>query len=274
MDYSSNCDKDCEKNCKRKCECYCKCKGKRGPVGCRGPTGPTGPQGTQGDLGPTGPQGTQGDLGPTGPQGTQGDLGPTGPQGTQGDLGPTGPQGTQGDLGPTGPQGTQGDLGPTGSTGPQGATGVVETICGCTAVGAVAVETSAVPSPVYKVLFDLTGDCFKMCGRVDVNGVIDDIAQNTFTKFDVPVSSLGVELPSGFDIDQDCTSGIWTACYRVGFPFPGQGLSFSGAVYLSYNSGTEVFTVSIRNNFDFGENPPLPEMDPLTFHICGKRTIV
>lgn len=104
-------------------------RGKQGPAGQKGDTGPAGPQGPQGvpgETGNTGPQGAKGDQGEPGPQGPQGEQGPQGargPQGIQGETGPQGPKGEKGDTGSQGETGPQGQTGPQGETGPQGPQG-------------------------------------------------------------------------------------------------------------------------------------------------------
>lgn len=92
-------------------------RGRRGPVGKRGMTGPVGVKGGKGKIGPVG------ETGPKGVQGAPGAPGAVGIKGPQGDRGDKGPSGPRGSVGPQGSAGWVGVSGPKGNRGPKGATG-------------------------------------------------------------------------------------------------------------------------------------------------------
>ncbi len=188
-----------------------------------------------------------------------------GPAGKDGPTGPTGPAGTEGSTGPTGPTG----MGFTGPTGPAGS--VSECLCVNTPAGV----TSAFVGPTgFKVRFEKIGECFSLCGRVDLNVFQDKavLLNNAVTRVAIPLVDLG--LSNDFRVDEDCSSGMWAVCYRESSQTAGEGHSYSGAVYLTVadnnDDGQFELNVLIRNNFDgtiAGGDP----FDPLTFEACGRQ---
>ena len=265
--------KDSYDHCGRKRHHKIKCK--------KGPTGPTGPTGPKGDEGPQGPQGPEGPMGPEGPEGPKGDVGCRGPQGCQGKPGCPGPRGKRGYTGATGPTGATGSTGPTGatgSTGPQGVTGeqgpTGPTGPGpeCVCVDGPTGLTGELFQPAEKILFIDMNDCFKLCGRYNLNQhEPNELLTVQTLVLDIPVAQLNLNV---LPVDSNCSSGIWSACFRPVGQDPGFGYSYSGSVYIRSIDNNTTLEVIIRNNFDERIISEQGTFAPLSFIICGKRLLL
>ena len=243
-----------EHDCNRKKHHKIKCK-----IGPTGPTGPKGDMGPKGDVGVRGPKGDPGKPGCNGPRGKRGYTGPTGPAGSEGPTGPTGPAGPPG---PTGPAGVTGEQGPTGPTGPG-----PECVCVDGPTGL----TGELVQPTEKILFIDMNDCFKLCGRYNLKqNDPNELLTNQTLVLDIPVAQLNLNV---LPIDSNCSSGIWSACFRPVGQDPGFGYSYSGSVYIRSIDNNTTLEVIIRNNFD-DRILEQGTFDPLSFIICGKRLLL
>jgi hypothetical protein len=271
--------------------------GQTGPQGFQGETGITGPQGLQGFQGQTGPQGFQGftgelgPLGPTGPsggpQGFQGPTGEIGPQGFQGETGPQGFQGETGQIGPTGPfgvgpqgaSGLSGAQGEPGATGPQGATGVGAELM--VTIGSTGIDMAELSSDLLNpgtepfIAHCLMGDCFKIWGCVEYEGgtgVSGIEALRDYPSLRVTVDPDQIGFPdTDQEIVEESSIGIWTGClYYDKITQPGRGESFSGKVFIEYDSEERIITLVFRNCYLFNDTVTEDSsFDPLSFMICG-----
>jgi len=108
-------------------------RGKEGPPGLDGVTGPRGREGIPGLDGITGARGHRGHRGHKGASGPRGHKGPAGNNGKDGKDGSRGKRGHRGATGAIGIQGNKGNPGPKGdkgvrgNVGPQGPTGAIDT---------------------------------------------------------------------------------------------------------------------------------------------------
>ena len=246
-----------KKDCKKRYKCK---KGPTGPTGPIGPQGDTGPEGFPGITGPTGPTGAMGAKGDIGKRGVPGRPGPDscckGPRGKPGYTGATGPTGPAGISGVTGPTGPQGPDGPTGEEGPTGPKVDVDCICIDGPTG-ISLPFTLEPNQFFQLT--TYGDCFTLCGKVDIE-ISDPYFNINSTEFLIPLESLG--LTQDFTVNKDCTVGIWTVCSRTN-PDQPSGASYSGPVYVERVEDS--LKVTIRHNFDLN----VLFLDLVSFEVCG-----
>ena len=256
--------------------------GLQGPVGIQGGQGSQGGQGTQGSQGI---QGTQGAVGIQGAQGTQGGQGTQG-SGAQGSQGPEGIQGTQGGQGSQGIQGAgaQGSQGAFGTQGMQGLQGegsiFTVTALGATTPAVLTLDTAQSGLSPY-IAAAVNGTYFQLWGHVEYAGSTGSTGIGMLPNYpEITTTKTGAELgfPTGSEVAQESTSGIWTTCLQYnpdgatgGLTSAGSGQNFSGTVLLRYNSTTDVVTLVFRNCYQFvGTLNDNSYLEPLTFILSGQ----
>jgi len=118
--------------------------------------------------------------------------------------------------------------------------------------------------------------CFRLSGRADLSSLIDpDPITNQL--FNLPwtilrIPRVGLNIPTDFTVDSDCTVGSWNMCTRIrGDEREGRGNSYTGNLYLRRApEQSEFLEVWLRNNYD--DNILTAELfDNVTFWVHGVR---
>jgi len=212
--------------------------------------------------------------------GLQGPVGEKGAKGDAGLQGMTGPQGEQGPAGMKGVKGEQGLVGPVGEKGEKGSS-PFSTCASSIGTSSAAGET-ANPD---RVNFEITGDSFKMSGRVAVRFTTELCSEPKTLIF----FNLDYTVPDGFifAVDQLCSVGVWSCCARQD-GFLNCGVSNSGEIRvlgISPNGSQSQVQLELDNNFSrelftfsgpdvvSGVNEAF-RLNPVTFVLTGRGEFI
>jgi hypothetical protein len=120
-----------------------------------------------------------------------------------------------------------------------------------------------IDDPAESLLLEVSGDCFKVCGRVS----IADVDRSRLLKKNLEIELIDLKLPNR---DIDCVQGTWECCARDPQNSAGVGISNVGAV-VGVRFHGDLLKLFIRNNWDARVfQQEVVHFDLLSFQICGR----